>query len=236
MDKSKRKDSKGSPAIGRQSASKLFANSRENIVAARRKVLAPINSFKIKSKSKKNVRKISFSNGNSPSPDKFSSQESLPGSSRDSTLSMPGLRPSNPLLNFPCSDENLYDSEESGSPTLRRLSENEAELGNTVHTTDDEKTVASEDSSKGADTENTNLPGESVENTDSRGAIDENTEINGADEQNTDTKVENTDTKVENTDTTGKDEEITNTTVAEVKSKRLSNKFFSFIVRFFSCI
>merc|ERR1711915_251399 len=132
---------------------------------------------------------------------------------------MPGLRPSNPLLNFPCSDENLYDSEESGSPTLRRLSENEAELGNTVHTTDDEKTVASEDSSKGADTENTNLPGESVENTDSRGAIDENTE-----------------TKVENTDTTGKDEEITNTTVAEVKSKRLSNKFFSFIVRFFSCI
>jgi len=227
MDKSKRKDSKGSPAIGRQSASKLFANSRENIVAARRKVLAPINSFKIKSKSKKNVRKISFSNGNSPSPDKFSSQESLPGSSRDSTLSMPGLRPSNPLLNFPCSDENLYDSEESGSPTLRRLSENEAELGNAVHTTDDEKT--SEDSSTGADIEDTNLPGECVENTDTQGAVDENTKINGADEQNTDTKQENT-------DTTGKDEEITNSTVAEVKSKRLSNKFFSFIVRFFSCI
>jgi len=232
MDKSLRKELKksnsnhssgGKPPIGlsRQAASKFLSNSRENLAAAKRRVLAPINSCN--PRSKRRVRK-SFSNGNTPSPDKFSSEESLHDSSpsKDSTLSNPILHPSNPSLNFQFSNESLYDSEGTSSPTLNELPENESDSENTdIIEEDDAKTDVFDEDTNRVDIENTDLTGVDVENTKTLGEDDENDDTES----------------VKATDTTENLFEKIDTTVAvAVKNKGSSNKILSFMVRFFSCI
>ena len=165
----------------------------------------------------------SYSNGNTPSPDKFSSEESLHDSSpsKDSTLSNPILHPSNPSLNFHFSNESLYDSEGTSSPTLNELPENESDSENTdIIEEDDAKTDVFDEDTNRVDIENTDLTGVDVENTETLGEDDD----------------ENDDTEsIKATNTTANLFEKIDTTVA-VKNKGSSNKILSFVVRFFSCI
>jgi len=259
MDRSTSKEFKH-PNSKQNSRRKSLTISRENIAAAKKRVLAPINSLKMKPKSKTLPRKTlsnglkpspTLSNGNTPSPDKCSSQESLPDSPRlrDLSLSLSALRPFNPLLNFQLSNENLYNYEGSSSPSLNEVPENGAYLENTVVTAENDEKESFEDCKAGTHIDNTvssfyeitdtiglddekiGTTEEKAKNKDTTAEHDENTNSTGVDDQMSGTSEE----YVKNKDTTTEEyvENTVTTVTVTVKSK---NKILTFIMRFFSCI